>query len=203
MVIVGAVHIAQTLAAIAAPAGYRVRVIDPRAAMPPKNVFPACNWCAPGPTRRWRPSRSPRAARWWCWPTIRKSDDAALAAALRSPAGYIGALGSARTQARRLARLGVQGFTPRELARIHGPVGLAIGARAPAEIASPSWPSWSSCAASRGRASAASCWRRASRAGWAATSWSSRCGGRAAGAPCGECGAGGRARSRHRGHRSG
>jgi molybdenum cofactor cytidylyltransferase len=58
-----------------------------------------------------------------------------LAAALHSPAFYIGALGSTRTHARRLVRLEAQGFTQAQLRKIHGPVGLAVGARSPAEIA--------------------------------------------------------------------
>ena len=64
-----------------------------------------------------------------------KIDDPALAAALASPAFYIGALGSKRTHAARLARLKAHGFTDDVLVRIHGPVGLAIGARSPEEIA--------------------------------------------------------------------
>jgi xanthine dehydrogenase accessory factor len=64
-----------------------------------------------------------------------KLDDPALAAAVSSPAFYIGALGSRRTQERRLERLRSQGFDAAALARIHGPVGLAIGAKSPAEIA--------------------------------------------------------------------
>jgi xanthine dehydrogenase accessory factor len=64
-----------------------------------------------------------------------KLDDPALQAALRSPAFYIGALGSKKTHAARLARLAAAGFTPAEVARIHGPVGLSIGALSPAEIA--------------------------------------------------------------------
>jgi molybdenum cofactor cytidylyltransferase len=64
-----------------------------------------------------------------------KLDDMALAIALRSPAPYIGALGSMRTQARRLLRLRELGFSSAELSRIRGPVGLAIGARTPSEIA--------------------------------------------------------------------
>ncbi len=64
-----------------------------------------------------------------------KLDDPALAAALRSPAFYIGALGSKRTHAARLSRLAAAGFSPADLARIHGPVGLSIGALSPAEIA--------------------------------------------------------------------
>ena len=62
-------------------------------------------------------------------------DDAALAAALRSDAFYVGALGSRTTQAARRERLRGLGFGDADLARIHGPVGLAIGARSPAEIA--------------------------------------------------------------------
>jgi xanthine dehydrogenase accessory factor len=54
---------------------------------------------------------------------------------MRSNCLYIGALGSKKTQAKRLERLRVAGFTDDELARIHAPVGLAIGAKGPAEIA--------------------------------------------------------------------
>ena len=64
-----------------------------------------------------------------------KLDDPALAAALRSPCYFIGALGSRKTHASRLQRLTEQGFGAADLARIHGPVGLAIGAISPAEIA--------------------------------------------------------------------
>jgi len=64
-----------------------------------------------------------------------KIDDPALQCVLPSPAFYVGALGSTRTHARRLERLGALGIPPASLARIHGPAGLAIGARTPAEIA--------------------------------------------------------------------
>ena len=64
-----------------------------------------------------------------------KLDDPALAAALRSPAFYVGALGSRRTHAARCARLQEMGFSDDDLARVHGPVGLALGAQTPAEIA--------------------------------------------------------------------
>ena len=64
-----------------------------------------------------------------------KLDDPALAIALRSEAFYIGALGSRKTHAKRVARLREQGFSDEEIARIRGPVGLAIGAKTPAEIA--------------------------------------------------------------------
>ncbi len=64
-----------------------------------------------------------------------KIDDPALTAALRSEAFYIGALGSRRTHASRCQRLTDAGFTAADLARIHGPIGLNIGALSPAEIA--------------------------------------------------------------------
>ena len=64
-----------------------------------------------------------------------KLDDPALAVALRSECFYIGALGSKRTHGRRCDRLKEMGFTDSDLARIHGPIGLAIGAVSPAEIA--------------------------------------------------------------------
>jgi len=64
-----------------------------------------------------------------------KLDDPALAVALRSDCFYIGALGSRRTHAARCSRLTEMGFSEAELARIHGPIGLAIGAISPAEVA--------------------------------------------------------------------
>ena len=64
-----------------------------------------------------------------------KLDDPALIAALSSPAFYIGSLGSKRTHAKRLERLKEIGFSDSDLGRIHGPVGLDIGAKTPAEIA--------------------------------------------------------------------
>jgi xanthine dehydrogenase accessory factor len=64
-----------------------------------------------------------------------KLDDPALIAALRSPVFYIGALGSRKTHARRLDRLREAGFGEADLARIHAPVGLPIGAVSPGEIA--------------------------------------------------------------------
>jgi xanthine dehydrogenase accessory factor len=135
IVIVGAVHIAQALAALAAPAGYRVRVIDPRAPYATDERFRGIaldhSWPDEALARRPLTAHSALVA----LAHDPKLDDAALMAALRSPAFYVGALGSTRTHTRRLARLGAMGLTPSELAKIHGPVGLAIGARAPAEIA--------------------------------------------------------------------
>jgi xanthine dehydrogenase accessory factor len=135
LVVVGAVHITQALAALAVPAGYRVRVIDPRTPYATPERFPGIvlqqEWPDEALTRQPLSARSALIA----LAHDPKLDDAALGVALRSQAFYIGALGSLRTQARRLERLEVQGFSVAELSRIRGPVGLAIGARSPAEIA--------------------------------------------------------------------
>jgi CTP:molybdopterin cytidylyltransferase MocA/xanthine/CO dehydrogenase XdhC/CoxF family maturation factor len=135
IVIVGAVHIAQALVTLAVPAGFRVRVIDPRASYATQERFPgiALQRAWPDEALAQQPltSRSALVA----LAHDPKLDDMALDTALRSQAFYVGALGSARTHARRLARLAAMGFSRDELSKIHGPVGLAIGARSPAEIA--------------------------------------------------------------------
>ena len=135
IVIIGAVHIAQALAALAVAAGYRVRIIDPRASYATQERFPGIvlqrAW--PDEALAERPL-TPHSAL-VALAHDPKLDDAALAAALRSGAFYVGALGSTRTHARRLLRLADMGFSNGELSRIHGPVGLAIHARSPTEIA--------------------------------------------------------------------
>lgn len=134
-VLVGAVHIAQPLAAMAALAGYAVRVIDPRTAFATEARFPGVRlvhgW--PGEALAKEPL-GPRSAL-VALAHDPKIDDPALEAALASQAFYVGALGSKKTHAARLERLSARGFPKEQLARIHGPVGLAIGARSPAEIA--------------------------------------------------------------------
>ena len=134
LVIIGAVHIAQALAQLGAGMGYRVRVIDPRGAYAAPERFAGVRVIQSWPDEAL--AAEPLTARSALIALSHdiKLDDPALVAALRSPAGYIGALGSVRTHAKRLVRLGALGFSARELARIHGPVGLGIGARSPAEI---------------------------------------------------------------------
>jgi xanthine dehydrogenase accessory factor len=136
LVVVGAVHVAVPLSSIAATLGYEVTLIDPRAAFTR--------------TERWSTGVGVRSE----WPDDAlaamnldrrsavvalthdpKIDDPALQTALRSPAFYIGALGSRKTHASRVRRLAAAGFADADLARIHGPIGLAIGARSPGEIA--------------------------------------------------------------------
>ena len=135
LVLIGAVHIAQPLAAMAALAGYGVRVIDPRTAFATQERFPGAvivqDW--PDAVLAAQPL-GPRSAL-VALAHDPKIDDPGLAAALSSPCFYIGALGSKKSHAARMARLKAQGFGDDDLARIHGPVGLAIGARSPAEIA--------------------------------------------------------------------
>lgn len=135
LLIVGAVHIAQPLSQLAAIAGLEVTVIDPRTAFSTAERFPGVTlvplW--PGPAlAELRPDRRTAVVTLTHDP---KLDDPALESALRSDCFYVGSLGSGKTHAARLTRLRARGFTDEDLARIHGPVGLKIGARSPAEIA--------------------------------------------------------------------
>jgi xanthine dehydrogenase accessory factor len=133
--VVGAVHIAQPLARMAALAGYVVTIVDPRTAFASSERFPDFELSTEWPDealQRLKPNRRTAVVTLTHDP---KFDDPALATALRSDAFYIGALGSKRTHAARLKRLAELGFTGADFARIHGPVGLDIGAVSPAEIA--------------------------------------------------------------------
>lgn len=133
--LVGAVHIAQALAPMAALAGYGVSVIDPRRSFATDARFPGMALSHDWPDEAMAALGLDSRTAVVTLTHDPKLDDPALASALRSPAFYIGALGSKRTHAGRLARLAKDGFSPADLARIHGPVGLAIGALSPAEIA--------------------------------------------------------------------
>ncbi len=135
LVIVGAVHIAQALVPMARLAGYDILIVDPRTAFATAERFPQARlsheWADEALARVPLGPRSALVA----LTHDPKLDDPALSAALRSPCFYIGALGSKKTHANRLDRMKAHGFSDPELARIHGPIGLAIGARSPAEIA--------------------------------------------------------------------
>jgi xanthine dehydrogenase accessory factor len=135
LVVVGAVHIAQQLVPLAASAGYDVTVVDPRRAWASGERFPGVALVTAWPDEALRALAPDHRTAVVTLTHDPKLDDPALAAALGSTAFYIGALGSRRTQAKRLDRLRAQGFDAAALARIHGPAGLAIGARSPAEIA--------------------------------------------------------------------
>ena len=135
MVIVGAVHITQALAGMAETAGYDVIVCDPRRAFADDARFPAVAVSTEWPDdalNRLVPDHRTAVVTLTHDPKI---DDPALEVAVRAPVFYIGALGSRRTHGKRLERLREKGFSDDELGRIHAPIGLAIGARSPAEIA--------------------------------------------------------------------
>lgn len=135
VVIVGAVHIAQAFAPMVKLAGYEPTVIDPRRAFATESRFEGIPLLREWPDEglaRLRPDRRTAIVTMTHDPKI---DDPALAAALRSDAFYVGSLGSKKTQAARRERLAQLGFGESDLARIHGPVGLPIGARSPGEIA--------------------------------------------------------------------
>jgi xanthine dehydrogenase accessory factor len=133
--LIGAVHISQALAPMAALAGYGVTVIDPRRAFATDARFPGVDLRGDWPDEAMAELDPDRRTAIVTLTHDPKLDDPALESALRSPAFYIGALGSKKTHAARLARLAEAGFGPAELARIHGPVGLSIHALSPAEIA--------------------------------------------------------------------
>ncbi|HEX3498501.1 MAG TPA: XdhC family protein [Stellaceae bacterium] len=133
--VVGAVHIAQPLAQMAALAGYAVTIIDPRSAFASELRFPGIALSTEWPDDAMAVLRPDRRTAIVTLTHDPKIDDPALTAALRSEAFYIGALGSRKTHASRCQRLAESGFTPTDLTRIHGPVGLNIGALSPAEIA--------------------------------------------------------------------
>jgi len=135
LVIVGAVHIAQPLVAMAREAGYGVRIIDPRTAFATPARFPGVDISHDWPDEALEKAPlGPRSAVVFLSHDP-KIDDPGLVAALKSNCFYIGTLGSKKTQAARQARMKAAGFGDNVLARIHGPVGLDIGARSPAEIA--------------------------------------------------------------------
>ncbi|HUR42744.1 MAG TPA: XdhC family protein [Aestuariivirga sp.] len=135
LIMIGAVHIAQAVIPIAQQTGYDVSVIDPRGAFATGARFPGValhvDWPDEVIPRIGLDARTAMMA----LTHDPKLDDPALAAALKSELFYIGALGSKKTQAARVARLKDKGFTEAELARIHGPIGLPIGAKGAAEIA--------------------------------------------------------------------
>jgi xanthine dehydrogenase accessory factor len=135
LIVVGAVHISEALCVMARAAGYEVTVVDPRAAFLRPERFPGVELVNEWPQEafaRLRPDSRTAVVLLTHDPKI---DDPALQAVLPSPAFYVGALGSTRTHAKRLQRLAEAGVDDALRARIHGPAGLAIGARTPAEIA--------------------------------------------------------------------
>lgn len=135
LLVIGAVHIAQALAPMAALAGYGVTVIDPRRAFATDERFPEVTMTTDWPDEAMEALAPDRRTAVVALTHDPKLDDPGLDAALRSEAFYIAALGSRRTHTGRLERLKALGHDEAALARIHGPAGLDIGAVSPAEIA--------------------------------------------------------------------
>ncbi len=135
LVMIGAVHISQALAPMARIAGLDAVIVDPRTAFATPERFPDVPVLA-----EWPEEVLPRLGldRYTALVALThdpKIDDPALTAALHADCFYIGALGSKKTHARRVERLTGAGFREADLARIHAPIGLDIGAVSPAEIA--------------------------------------------------------------------
>ena len=135
LVIVGAVHIAEALCRMARIAGYQVTLIEPRSGFARTALFPDVRLLNEWPQQAFASIQCDSRTAVVLLTHDPKIDDPALDCVRGRPVFYIGALGSTRTQARRLERLAARGWSAEELARIQGPAGLAIGARTPAEIA--------------------------------------------------------------------
>jgi xanthine dehydrogenase accessory factor len=136
LLVFGGVHVAVPLVELAKVLGFRVTVVDARGQWANRDRFPKADEIFVGYADEYlEKARLDLSTYIVVLTHDPKLDDPALAAALASTAFYIGALGSRRTQAKRLDRLRAEGFDAAALARIHGPAGLAIGARSPAEIA--------------------------------------------------------------------
>ncbi len=135
LIIVGAVHISQALAPMAALSGYDVTIIDPRRAFATDERFPDVKMADDWPDDAMEALAPDRRTAVVTLTHDPKLDDPALDIALKSEAFYIAALGSRRTHAGRKERLSALGHDDETFARIHGPAGLDIGAVSPAEIA--------------------------------------------------------------------
>jgi xanthine dehydrogenase accessory factor len=135
LVVTGAVHISQALAPVARLLGYDVTIVDPRTAFASTQRFPDVTLIPQWPDEALPPLGVDRYTAFAALTHDPKIDDPGLVHALSRDCFYIGALGSKKTHVRRLERLKAQGVTEAALSRIHAPIGLAIGAVSPAEIA--------------------------------------------------------------------
>jgi xanthine dehydrogenase accessory factor len=136
LIAVGGVHITIALMALAKTLGYRTVVVDPRSAFGNEERFPNVDqliqkW----PQEAFQEIPLTRSTALAMLTHDPKLDDPALKLALPSPAFYVGALGSKTTQAKRRKRLLEEGLAEEQLNRLHGPIGLEIGAGTPEEIA--------------------------------------------------------------------
>jgi xanthine dehydrogenase accessory factor len=136
IIVVGGVHITIALMALAKTLGYRTVVVDPRSAFGNEERFPNVDQLIQAwPQDAFQQVPLTRSTAVAMLTHDPKLDDPALQIALPSSAFYVGALGSKATQAKRRQRLLTQGLTEAQLNRLHGPIGLDIGAGTPEEIA--------------------------------------------------------------------
>ena len=136
LVMVGGVHIAIALAHMAKLLGYRTIVVDPRRAFGSDARFPhADQLISKWPKKAFKEIKLTRETAVALLTHDPKIDDPALKVVLNQPVFYIGALGSKKTHAKRVTRLQEMGFSDETIRKIHGPIGLSIGASTPEEIA--------------------------------------------------------------------
>ena len=133
--IVGAVHIAQALISLAKTADFEIILIDPREHFATKDRFPNCKIINEWPDTALSNFILDKATHLVTLTHDPKIDDPALIYTLKKDIGYIGSLGSKKTHNKRCERLIDIGFCQSDLSKIHGPIGLNIKAKTPAEIA--------------------------------------------------------------------
>jgi len=136
LLVFGAVHIGQALCSFGSQMGYRVTVIDSRPAFATAERFPEAHRVLVGwPKDLMDQLHFDRRT----WVVVLSHDPRhetpPLAAALKSDTRYVGAMGSRRTHGLRVERLEKMGFGEKQIARIHSPIGLDIGAETPQEVA--------------------------------------------------------------------
>ncbi len=135
IVVIGAVHISQALVTIAQTAGFDLHVIDPRTAFATEERFANVKLDAEWPEDIMGDDALDAYTALVAVTHDPKIDDYPLLQAMKAECFYIGALGSRKTHGKRVDRLKEQGATDAQLARIHAPIGLDIGAANPPEIA--------------------------------------------------------------------
>ena len=135
IIVLGAVHVSQSMAGMARMLGYDLVVVDPRTAFASDARFPETQVVAQWPDIALPALGLDAFTAFVALTHDPKIDDPGLHLALKSPCFYVGALGSRKTHARRVERLQQAGFSADDIARIHAPIGLNIGGVSPAEIA--------------------------------------------------------------------